>query len=403
MAQDWRYQNGLYLYGPSTPNYTCGLSLARWVREFPVYLCGRTALDNNDAGWDATDATGVNGASVVGHTDRFEITGDAYTFTQAIDQGSYLTITGFADPKRNGIYRIVNVLTSKIVQLDVKHGVHEDGIPTLQSGLTWRLWNGNRAATVPAVSTWCVLVGTYRNASGTFHLKITTGNTSAGQAGFPQFQLSPYATWNAGSHAFDAGPPSPINNRAAVENYPGYSGSLVWAIGDQNAFIIFWRDTYNNTIGVTYIGEFTPFYPGVDPKPATCQHGNNQNYDNTIGSGYDGTAPTWNASGLMLGADQLTTTNATLCVPAVLYDEATNRMKGGLRKWSGFSTKHFRHEIAIRCIDAGQYEWRGKLIDMWVTGASNDRFMPFGASLEYLHCCGGLVIPWNGSKVHHQI
>jgi len=407
MAQDWRFQNGLYLESPSE---TLGnAAVCRWLYEFATQICGWAAYDNNDAKWTAVNGSGVSGASVVGAVDRFEVTGDAYNFVHATDAGRYLTITGMtgANRFRNGIYRILSVISSKVVVLDIKRGVHEEGIPLAQSGLTWRLWTGIVAGvTLPAASTWAVMRGAYRVASGNFDILLT-----AGLAGYlePQFTLSPYATWDAGANAWAAGPPGPTTQ--SVTFTVGYTQKIsrVWAVGDQNVIMVSWIPTnpgYGQFVHHFYLGEITPNYPAVDPKPSIIAYGGSNNIDAVIGAGATGQTggSLWTlGGGRMLAADQLTSLPVYLSIPTCLATDGTNRLAGLLNRWSARTKKFYRHEVTALSIAASNNEWRGRLIGLQACGAANVRAMPFGASLEYLHTFGGIVFPWNGSKSHVQI
>jgi len=394
-----KFQNGLYLV--STDGNYNGQTFSRWLVEFLTQVVGMTLFDSKtgDGGWTATIATGSAGASVVGEVAQFDMTGDARSWTSS-DIGRYITITGMSVPARDGIYRIKKIISTKIIELDIRFGVHEDGIPLAESGVSWRLWEGSSSYR-PPVSSWAVVQGDYKGSglSGNWHTKIESSNWPQD---IPWISIGPWATWNAGT---DAWSDSRNTTSKAIYRDPGTAFS-VFAVADTNRAIISWFCRTTNYWGIMYFGEFTANYPvGTDPKPAmvwsgmvdrTTYYALGYNCDN------DANAP---KNGMRaLSSDDTTVLTYFPEIPSIVpYDGSSAvRIRGVLRRWSQFSRKFYRFEIPIMASTAGRFERRGVLKDVWIGGQDYVKAMPFGASREYLHLISGISIPWNGSKVHVQ-
>ena len=168
-----RFQNGLLL--TAITGAQGGRTFQRWLVEFATQICGWTLTDQ-DTGtrYNNTKGTGVNANSVAGQPQQLDITRDAYNFAVGVDEGRYLTVTGmpagFED--RNGIYRIGEVVSAKIVNLEIRFSVHDAGIPHPSGAMTWRLWS-NDASDVPAYAgtDYAVIQGT-GNQGGAYNFDV---------------------------------------------------------------------------------------------------------------------------------------------------------------------------------------------------------------------------------------
>ncbi len=242
-----RFQNGLLL--TSITASQGGRTFQRWLVEFATQICGWSLVDQ-DTGtrYTATKGTGVNGNSVLATPQQIDITGDAYNFAVGVDEGRYLTITGmpagFED--RNGIYRIGEVVSAKIVNLEIAFSVHDAGIPHPSGALTWRLWS-NDASDVPAYSAadYAVIRGTgSQGGAYNFDVKITSQATDAG---FPQFEIGPFpaSPWVAGG----PGSWTDAKHTSAYDLWLSNSqdNMRVYAAGDADRIVVGVRKAKNKT------------------------------------------------------------------------------------------------------------------------------------------------------------
>jgi len=386
----YSFQNGL-------SSSLGGLFLSRWLVELCTQVAGMTLFDSKvgDSQWTATISTGVNGASVVGQTDQLDTTGDGYSFTSA-DIGRYLTITGMTVPSRNGIYRITDVLTSKIVKFNAKVCVHEDGIPPGETGLTWRLWE-NSASYYPPADSWAILQGAY-SVGGNWHLKVRASNSC------PYFALGPYATWDAGTHAWSATDArntsdyQPSND----ESFGFASYGTLFACVDQNKIIVWVANTgrYKTRGFFLYVGEFTAFHPSVDPGPMVvigclAEAGIYQIFGSS-GTDFLGTK----SGGRWLAPDNRTTLTCYGEVPSIITGINWPIEYSIMQRWSAFNRKLQLQRVMMMYPSVPHTERRGLLKDIWSITGLNERLTPFGPSREYIHFGMGVCTPWNGSKVH---
>jgi hypothetical protein len=395
-----KFQNALYLLAPDG-NYI-GQVISRWLVEFCTQIVGMSLLDSavTAGSWTATITTGTDGASVVGQPAQLSAPSRSGGWTTT-DIGRYITLTGMSDPSKNGIYRISGIISSSVVVLDIKFCVHEDGIPVSQTGLNWRLWDGTSSYRPAAASgNWAVLVGTYSDAT-TFHVKI---DASTDAQRMPSLSIGPWATWNAGSHVWSD---SRNTTARAVAGYNGGSYARMFAVGDTNRVMFGYYCPGSNVYGLEYFGEFTPAYGTVvDPKPACTISGGGSSStpDYVVGAGRNTGSDGFANGTRFLSANSTTVISGTLEVPTCTsYDgSSVNSFKGWQRRWSMWSRKLYRFEILLSSLTAGYYERRGTLNGMWATGQDYMRAMPFGSLREYLHWGYGIVMHWNGSKVHFQ-
>jgi hypothetical protein len=403
-----RFQNGLLL--ASVTASQCGRTFSRWLFEFATQICGWTARDSYDVGagsYTNTQATGTNGASVVSEPQRLDITGDAYSFTAGVDEGRYLTITsgmpsGFED--RHGIYRIVNVLSSKIVELDIRFSVHDAGIPHPATGLNWRLW-GPEATDVPSgnASNYGVIRGTgTQGGAYSFDFRFIEQTTDSY---FPRFEIGPFGTWTPGS----PGSWSDSRNTTVFDNWNnnGCDNCRIWAAGDSDRIIIGIRELDNTQIwNMLYIGEIDAFYDNsVDPNPVLVWHGENDSNadrDDIFGAGL-ATSTTFHNGGRGLAEDDLTTVSYYANFLQTSPVSGDKWWTSGLqRRWSQRTRRIYRQSFMVESRTASHMELRGYLRRVWLGGRSLSRAVPFGRNSEFLHVVGGLIMPWNGSGVHEQ-
>lgn len=399
-----KFVNGLYLTAPTSSQ--CGRTFSRWFVEWLTQVCGWTVIDNVSGNWTNYVGQGTAGATVTSYPQRFSITTDSYTFTSS-DIGSYLTITGFVDRwlGRNGIYRIVGVISSKIVEIDIARGVHEDGLPSDITGLTWKLWKAD-ASYVPTSTNVIVLGGTGTYGGGyTFHLHITVRATNSY---FPEFRMSPFASWNAGTHSWSN---SKYTSAVGIDNW---NNSLlntdsirIWASADSDRVALMVRvedDQY--AWHFVYAGEIDVLDGYIDTKPCVLWSGSNRGNatvgdDNATLFGY-GADSSMYSGGRWLAADELTTVTGYGMIAHISPSSDVNWISDSQRRFSEFSRERYRQPIICESRTTGQMELRGTLRRVWITARDEARLIPYGYNGEFLHILGGVSIPWNNSKVWYE-
>lgn len=397
------FQNGLYLPYPGV-NYG-GRTFSRWLWEWAVHVIGWTDVDKSGQ-WDVTEATGSDAASVASYTNRISIAAESYSFV-ADDAGGYLTLTGMTPAAYDGVYRINRIIDSKTAELDCHFSVNELGIPCNLTGISWRLWRPDNAS-VPLHDDWCVLGGTGTTGGGyTFHLHMRVRN-AASSGDFPEFVISPYASWDDVSHTWSDSRYTTARGIDSNDYTPYYTNNCrVWCVGDTDRLMIMIRmedDRYGWEF--VYLGEIETFNPTEDPKPCIVAIGGN--YASTtigadssaiLGYGLDSDL----AGGLRwLAEDEVTTVAGYLTLAQAPTSFNGNWLSGTYRRWNMFSRNRNLTELICECRTSGYHEMRGVLRRVWATGREATRLRIFGANSEFLHVMGGVSIPWNGSLVWYE-
>ena len=402
-----RFANGLKLTAPVAAQ--CGRTFCRWLVEWLTRLCGWTIVDAVSGNWSNVVGSGTSGASVTSYPNRLNITGDAYSFDAVNDVGAYVTLTGFTGRyiTRNGIYRIRQIISAKVAELEVERSVHEDGFPAGLTGLSWRLWRPT-AAYVPDSANVIVLGGTGSTGAGapyTFHLHITCRATNSY---FPEFRMAPFASWNASTHAWND------SKYTAAQGIDDWSSSLtsvdvvrVWGAGDADRAIMAMRVEDNSYAWhMIYLGEIDVKDAAADPKPCVtwigCNPGNGTpGGDNSLWFGY-GSSSTMNAGGRWLAYDDLTTVTGYAMLAHVPPSDNYNWISETYRWWSERTRARYRQPIICECRTTGFMELRGNLRRVWVTNRDTTRLEALGVNGDYLHLRGGLVIPWCNSRAWYE-
>lgn len=396
--------NGLKLTAPTTSQ--CGRTFSRWLVEYLVQICGWTVHDAVAGNWTNYVDSGAGGSVDGSNSALFSIGASAFDFTST-DLGAYLTLTGFSArfASRNGIYRIRRIVTTKIVELEVEQCMHEDGLPVGETGISWKLWRPT-ASYVPISTNVIVLKGTGTYGGGyNFHLHI---NVRATNSYFPELIMSPFGSWDSGSHAWLD------SKRTSTKGIDNYSASLtntdtirVWSAGDTDRLVFMFRvedDAYAWHFG--YIGEIDVSDSTVDPKPCILWTGSNAG-NATVGDDLNtlfGTPPAGTAynGGHWLGYDDVTTVVGYATFAHCASSSDTNWMSDTQRMWQQPSRRRIRQAIVCECRTSGYMELRGTLRRAWLTARDMPRLIHYGTNGEYLHIIGGLTIPWFNSKVWYE-
>jgi hypothetical protein len=287
--------------------------------------------------------------------------------------------------------------------------VHEDGFPDGITGLTWRLWYPT-ASYVPTSTNVIVLAGhgTTTGESGyNFHLHITVRSTNSY---FPELRISPFASWNAGTHAWDD---LRYTSALGVDNYSNsivnVDNCRVWGAADADRAVIMIRteDDYF-AWHFLYLGEIDTFFPSVDTNPCILWEGSNAGVATTSPAGDSvnligyGAASNVNGRGLWLAADDLTSVVGYCMFAHSAFGSDTHWLSTEYRRFSEASRYNYLMDWVCECRTSGQMEMRGKLRRCWVSSRDHRREKPFGANSEYLHIVGGISIPWMNTKTWYQ-
>lgn len=311
-------------------------------------------------------------------------TGDGFTFGagnvtvecltanfQASDVGKTITIAGATSADNNGSFVIASVA-------DTHHLTYANAL----------------GVTEAFTGTWDI--------SYNFQIHMTVKAIDATNAGYPTFIAAPWCSWDPAANAWlDAKHTTAKGMDTYLNSIWDPTSIRVWGYADTDHFMICTRqEDVSKSWIVAYGGEVKAFYPDVDPRPVIIVTGsNNGTNDNSqlLGTGIDS-----NIGAAWLAADETTNLAGFLAFAHCSPSSDVNWISTLPRRWSTFSRRMIRQEIALQSRTAGNMEWRGVLKDTWVTARDYSRVTPFGGSSEYLHVMGGITLPWNGSKIWYE-
>ena len=401
------FVNGLRLVAPAGSQN--GRTFSRWLVEWLTQICGWEVHDAISGNWATYVDQDTGGETVDSEPNQFSIGAYSYVFTSA-DIGSYLTITGFTGryASRNGIYRIGRIISDKIVELDVERGMHEDGFPcwpSIISNLTWKLWSPT-ASYVPTSGDVMVLKGVGTNGAGyDFHLHI---NVRSSNSYYPEFRMSPFASWNSGTHSWDD------SRYTTAKGIDSWNNSLVnndscrvWGAADADRFVVMIRmeDDYYSW-HCLYAGEIDVKDEVADTNPCVLWAGSNRG-NSTVGDDNQtliglGADSSLYSGGVWLGDDDLTSLTGYAMFTHVPSSSDVHWLSDSQRHWGEYRRERYRVPIICECRTAGFMELRGTLRRFWTTARDTPRMVTVGTNGEYLHTVGGLLIPWFNSKVWYE-
>jgi hypothetical protein len=355
-------------------------------------VVGWSDVDKSGSNWDNPTLAGASdGATDASDPEIFNSATGGFSGIDPSDSTKryYLVGTGFTDSTDDGFYLIGRVESDNQIRIRKNFsGVHTDGLPLSETGVTWRVEEFKDLGGLPAVGDWWVLGGT--GVGGTFHLYCLSDNSPTWSQ--DKFQISPYDDWDAIGHAWDAPPRYTAFQGNWNERYD--DRHLLFGVADLT-HAVFWTRGYdfNNNIidypNLYYFGDMNPFRPTQDTRPVIC-----------IARQADSNWNTWKGfmdSVGMIGSDG-TQTLGRIIVPTVHGSSSEHMLDNVAKTQSKHSGKVFRHPLVVVCRDASYAEIRGTL-----------------KSLEGFHRYGGLVgspfgtsrdrlrlqfesMPWNGSK-----
>jgi hypothetical protein len=396
-----RFQNGLQL-GESTTHL-----LFRYVVEFATQILGWTLYDNDDAGFASTQAAAADLATDASDPSILDFSGAAYTLTGS-EVGWVVTMLGNAgwsasEKQTVGMYNIISVdTTAQTAKVDIKHGVHENGLPLSKSSITYRLWDP--ATNIPGNTKFAVIRSAYLHTPAEPNMDVRFQTWSSGTY-LGQIDMGPFGTWNSGTNAWN-------DSRNTAQLRPHGSPSRTWdlfAYGDEtdnDHFVIGIRDRERNEFQLMYIGAITPTQgTGTDTNPGVIGWGWGDDQGIAMGPGLQGILNNmWRWMAYNSGGNDVSVTGYGLVPAEINFD--TKHLFRENNQWSQWSHGIYRVEIMLQCLTSSHMEARGVPKSLRF-GGRIPNLTPFGpgptpVTNYLLHMSNGLSIPWNGSKVHTQ-
>jgi hypothetical protein len=398
------FQNGLYLTPPASQ--ANGRAWAKWFYMIISECLGLTIKDSSGSVWTNTKATGTAGATVSGYEGRIDITADSYSFV-AGDVNRYMTISGFSGSysDRDSVYRITEIISSKVALVDILRGGHSNGLPYPETGLTWKIWEAD-TTDCPTAGDWFVYTGTATQGGGfSFDVKVTVGVSGTNTCYMPQFEVGPYGNWNATSHDWDTAQHIDygfINKDSSIYQL---DNSVVLASMSADAIVVLTRtmDDYQNW-HLTYIGEIDVKDATVDTKPIVIIQGSNGNddRDNIIGYGLDSTnTDIFNGARWLAASDSTAQVTGYLAHYCVRPDSEASMVSGAHRHASQLTGRPYAEPIYLECRDwPTNGEVRGRTRNLKMANDGLPRCRRLNPSDSRLHVFGGLTIDWHSSNIH---
>lgn len=405
------YLNGVICGGdrsdsPNDGAYTTGRrQFRRMLWLWLTKVVGWTDVDKSGSNWDNPEIAGASdGTTDASDAEIFNsATGgfSALDLSSTSDYRYYATITGFTDSTKDGLYLIDSVVSDTQFKIKKAYcGVHSDGFPLSETGLTWRVDElRERSNKLPAIGDWWVLGGT--GTGGTFHLRCVSDNSVSYSP--DKYDISPYADWDAVGHAWESSP-ARYSAQAGTNIKDAWTDSvLVFGVADATHCVL-WCVGYNYDLltraeepFIYYFGDITPFRPTEDTRPVVAiahecttdeQEWYNSNF-NTV---------------KMVAGDNSQSSNAGYLYLSEHANE-NNWILDNLRKQrSVHSLRYYRLPIVIASYESGKEEIRGSLksIEAFHRYGISGLAVPFGTGLDRLKL-GWSCIPWHGSKQYRGI
>lgn len=255
--------------------------LWRWLRT----VIGWGDHDKTASVWDSPELTGTDGATdssnawiFTSATGGFATSMIGYLLCVHPTDATAASTGGFSDPLRNGFYKIVNVLNGNTLVLAKTIGVHHLGLPLSETGLHFTIDDFYTTSKAPVDTNFFVLEGEYTDTTK-FHFYNLEAYSGGGNYGRHFFQLSPYADWDNGTHAWNGS--NRVTAQVPLLYDPHNSGSLVetviYAGGDKTHFWMMAQiaiDNVHQDVVLWNVGEFDAFH-AADTKPSLLVAYNN--------------------------------------------------------------------------------------------------------------------------------
>lgn len=392
-------QVGLEIYS-GTPSYApAALQFRRLVYLFLTHVVGWTDKDKSGTKWDNPVVTAKTDG-VTDSSDPTKFTSATGNFiSNSVAAGDLLMVTsGFSDSTRKGFYNIKRIDNATTLYVDAWHGVHSDGLPLSQTGVTYEIHRFHTIANCPAIGDWFVVEGT--GAGGAFDLRNVV---DASVSYMPErWDISPYDDWNATTHAWKTGPTRYSGQSQIAQDYSACVG-WVWGIADMT-HAIFWVKYYTDAMAsignpmVFYFGDITPFHT-EDTNPVISALGRSDGNWNELIALQGVASP----SNIWMVAGDNTQSLGRLVYLSESADSSIAVVDGVNRNRSWYSKKYERFPLIVASEVSGKEEIRGQLKDFRQSHQYGPRACtPIGSARDYLKL-GYSTIPWNGSKQNRYL
>jgi len=309
---------------------------------------------------------------------------DAAANFQATDVGKSITLSGCTNTDNNGTFVI-----------------------TACGGPTQITYVNNDGADETSALSW--------NISYDFHLWMKVHGTA--EPPFPEMILSPFASWNSGTHTWNDSKytssifePSWYNQAGTVINMETLFAEAdvdhfnIYAVHEYDEFPRGWESYPYLKVHYCswhHVGELNSYQPKVDPRPVVfVALKSGQANRSWIGYGTGQDSLGYTARGLSY--DDTTTVayylNYFHCSPQA----DTNWSKSARRAISMHSKKVWRAPLILESRTTGHMELRGKFKYVWCCSPGNRSMSAFGANKEWLHPQFGVAFKWNGAQNWYQ-
>lgn len=385
------FMNGIRVGGEGNGSGTYGFGrrqMRRAIFLFLKYVVGWVEVSKVGSNWDNPTLSGASdGATDAADAGIFNsATGGFSALTpQSGDNRYYAIITGFTDSTRDGFYLIKKVVTDNQVLINVPYcGVHTDGLPLSETGLTWSVHDFKPNALLPANNDEFYLRGT--GIGGSFQLHCLSDNTPSYSP--DHFRVSPDngSNWTA----YTAG-----------ENEPHQDSGLIFGVADLTHAYFYVRyydedmETGSQNPSTYYFGDITAFRPADDTKPVVC-------FAERVNSD-------WNPWSSLIGGPikSLTDGNVqidhTLIYPTGHGNSSVSALGNARKTRSYYSGRFIRFPLVVVSNDNSYPEVRGYLKSLDGSHTYGDRVgTPFGTGRDRLRLPGSSMA-WNGSKQYYYI
>lgn len=335
---------------------------------------------NDEIVLEGTGKTGANQNQATGTGDSISMAGSVATLTdagadfQTNDVGKSITISGATNGGNNGTFTIASRISATQITYTNASGVNET------SSFSWAI--------------------TYK-----FHLWMKIQSSSYSYQ--PQTIVSPFASWNNGTHAWDdakytSGLTGFIGNTSYDANM---NRCVVHASADTDcfqgmAYVITDGDTDYRAI-FHAIGEIDTFDPDLDPRPVLAWCGMNI-FNIATGWGVPVGGDTQNvilrrAQGL--AHDESTSVSYRMSGPCTPTDQDENWVSRPRHRINKRSKTATLFTALVEGYTTGYMEYRGKMRYCKLCSTGIPRLDLMGSSDEFIHLGYGLALTdWNGAR-----
>lgn len=394
-----KYLNGVQvgLEAPtSTGNYGWGLQhLKRLLFLWLKHVVGWTQVDvrggaswGSLGNWDNPQSAQVTNGATDATNPAILTSATATWVTDSVAIPDLALVIGFTDPARNGFYQVQAVDAEGQLRIQTWNGVHTDGLPLNETGLSITIYRMHTTALLPSDDDAWILEGT--GVGGAFHLRCVN-DQSINYGGGWEFDISPWPDWLVGTHVWNNSP----SRHTSLPNLGWNSATAiaqVWGVADLDFMFIVVRgfnvNLSANDEGLMYAGDIDRFHVASDPNPVVIALGKDAAFNEVADLQQ---YLRW------IGGDNTTEVTGEILNPTYARDDSSHVLDGVFRTRSWHTDRFMRYPLSLACDTAGLEELRGQLKHLTRGHQYGPReYTPIGAARDQLRF-GRVLIPWNGS------